>query len=324
MKSRDLVLDQTIVDTFRQWVRESTRRDVAVISSELPGCGITTMIKCVCAEESIDPVHMATSIPQARAFLKDASRCPVSALGFKKILVVDPMDAVCFEPLCAADLTEFIKSAKTKIPLIFAGHVQRSSASKLVDALKTTPPSVITRFHFPRIDDTKALLYLAMYRTLIASSAHVRSAWQGDFRNALNAIRLDVPRANKDVFCDGLVALQKLLTDPSMTFREALRLHSNDISMLSAGVHENYLLVPTQSIESCADLAECFSAGDVFDTEMYAHQKWELGGAQSACTAGATAVLSAKAVPKTQFSKFGTMWSRGNNQRSKVDGFRPS
>ena len=95
--------------------------------------------------------------------------------------------------------------------------------------------------------------------------------------------------------------------------------------MITAGTHENYPLTG-QSIDACAKLADIYSITDVMDECMYDTQRWELGDVCTAISSGGPVAYIDKQKSqhhtKINLSKFGTFWSRGNNQRTKEKALR--
>jgi hypothetical protein len=317
----DLLLDADCISRVKQWIRETTgKAKVLVIESASIGVGISTLIRLACSEEHVEPVVIASSVQKLKTFLKDASSSAYTVDFRKKILVFDSLDAVFSEPTCATELSEYFKSIAA-IPAICAGHRLRSSTSKLQDMLGKSYH--VDTVSFPEIDPTRAIAYLQTIRDSLGRTASV--AWHGDLRNALAALDADVPNAVKDEQCDGVDAVRRALFDPQLTIRESITMHGGDISMITAGTHENYPLTG-QSIEACARLADIYSITDVMDECMYDTQRWELGDVCTALSSGGpVAYLDKKASQKHKdmnLSKFGTFWSRGNNQRTKEKALR--
>lgn len=317
----DLLLDPDGVSRVKQWIRDTTgKAKVLVIESASVGAGISTLIRLACSEEHVEPIIISSSAQKLKSFLKDASSSSYTVDFRKKILVIDSLDAVFSEPTCAAELSDYFKSIAT-IPAICAGHRLRSSTSKLHDML--TKAYHIDTVSFPEIDPTKALAYLHSIRDSLGRTAPV--AWRGDLRNALASLDADVQNALKDDQCDGVDAVWRVLFDPTLTIRESISMHGKDISMITAGTHENYPLTG-QSIDACAKLADIYSITDVMDECMYDTQRWELGDVCTAISSGGPVAYIDKHKSqhhkKINLSKFGTFWSRGNNQRTKEKALR--
>lgn len=320
----DLLLDPACIAACKQWIRESQGpRQALIITTPHTGMGVTTLIRLACEEEGVEPVCVSTNAPRLRAFLNDVAASQRTVEGRKKVLIVDPLDAVLSESSGAMDLAEFCK-AGSRIPIIFAGMRMRSSVSKLHDfaPTKTYAKTVLA---VPPIDATAALAFLRAAAHALGATVPVEQVWSGDVRNALVALALNVDDAAKDVHCDGADAVHRALFDSSLTIRDAIRMCEGDVSMITSGAHENYPLTG-QSIETCRAMADAYSLSDVIEEHMYSTQHWELGDVQIAIAAGGPVAYMDKTVARRamhlDLTKFGTVWSRNNNQRTKEKSMR--
>jgi hypothetical protein len=320
-KTTDLLLDTTCSGRVKQWIRETRGRGkVLVIDSASVGVGISTLLRLSCQEENVEAIFISSSVQKLKNFLKDASSSAYTVDFRKKILIIDSFDAVVSEPTCATELSDYIKSI-SPIPVICVGHRLRSSASKLADMIQKT--YVIERVSFPALDTDTVLARLKTIKEALGRSAPV--SFNGDLRNSLAALDTDVVNSLKDDQCDGVDAVRRVLFDPSLTIRDSIRMHTGDVSMITAGTHENYPLTG-QSIEACAQLADIYSMADVMEECMYATQKWEVGDVCVAITSGGPVAYLDKVASqkhkKIDLSKFGTIWSRRNNMCTKEKGLR--
>ena len=323
----DLLVDAASVAACKQWIRDCRDqigcRRALIVTSPSTGMGITTMIRLACAEEGAEPVCVSTNIPKLKVFLADVAASATTVEGRSKILIIDPLDAVLAEPSGAADIAEYCK-AGSRIPMIFAGMRMRSSVAKLHDCVhpKLYEKTVLA---VPPIDTAAALALLRTAAASVGSTVPIEPLWKGDIRNALAAVTLDVSNAAKDDVCDGVDAVRRALCDDSLTIRDAIRMHEGDVSMITSGTHENYLRTG-QSIDTCCAMSETYSLADIMEERMYQTQRWELGDVQIAVAAGGpVAYLDKAASQRTHnldLSKFGTIWSRNNNQRTKEKAFR--
>ena len=101
--------------------------------------------------------------------------------------------------------------------------------------------------------------------------------------------------------------------------RDAMDLQDGDTSVVSMGVFENYHRA-VESIESCCEVSDLFSRADLVDEAIYGRQRWELTSVYAALTAaGPSTIVKAEKGPRRELviEKYGSVWSRGNNQRSK-------
>lgn len=323
----DLLLDPASVAACKRWIRECRKahglRRALIITSPTSGMGISTMIRLACEEECTEPIFVSTNIPKLKAFLLNVAASAMTVEGRTKIMVIDPLDAALAEPTGAADIAEYCKVG-SRIPMIFAGMRMRSSASKLHDCVhpKTYEKTTIA---VPPIDETRALAFLRRAAMALGATVPIEPLWTGDVRNSLAALSLNISAGAKDAVCDGVDAVRRALCDESLTIRDAIRMHEGDVSMITSGTHENYPLTG-QTIETCCKLAETYSLADVMEEHMYETQRWELGDVQVAVAAGGpVAYLDKTASQRARnldLSKFGTIWSRNNNHRTKEKAFR--
>jgi len=311
-----LVLDPDRVDAFAAWLRRAGSGDVMIVRTQAPGCGVSTMLRVVAAELDVELIEVAPGAQKTKAFLTDASAAKVTVDMRKKVLVFDPMDTLLSDQTTAVDVLEFLRH-RSKVPVVCSGFLQRSSLAKVSDALGKA--TVVTTLTFPKIDDARAVTRLQTIAAREHKACDVRAAWEasrGDFRAALASVRMDLANSVKDSVCDGVDAIHTALYSSDLSLREAMHLQDGDVNMVSMGVFENYPLVLTQDIEACATVADDYSCADVVDEYMYNSQAWELSGAYAALTTGAAA-LHIRPTKKIEITKFGSVWSRSNNQRSK-------
>jgi len=322
--SADVLFDAHDVAICREWMRTAKGPGtVLILETPHTGMGVSTLLRLLCGELGIEPIAISTNIPKLKTLLKDASGSPFTVEGLKKIMIVDPLDAVLAEPTCATDLSEFFKS-KAPIPAIVAGIRLRSSLAKLGDMVSPKVYSVTT-LTFKAIEDSIALAYLEDIKRRHNKRVNVKDVWTGDLRNALAALDTDVPRSIKDDHCDGVQAVARVLFEKTLTIRDSIAMHEGDVSMITAGTHENYPHTG-QTIETCARMADVYSITDAMDEHMYTTQRWELGDVCTAISSGGPVAYLDKdagaAHKHIDLSKFGTIWSRNNNQRTKEKALR--
>jgi hypothetical protein len=192
-------------------------------------------------------------------------------------------------------------------------------ATDIFDKRKYT----VTRIDVPHLETGAVLRHLVhMARSHNFPESAVPRVWdaaQGDLRSATSAIEAGLIDAVKDEVCDGVDAIARILTSRDLTMREAMELQDGDTSVVSMGVFENYYRA-VDSIEACSHMSDLFSRADVIDEAIYGRQRWDLGSTYAALTAGGpSAIVHAENGPLREIAieKYGSVWSRGNNQRSK-------
>lgn len=320
MRYRDLLLDERCMEECLEWMRKPTL-SLLVIESPHTGMGITTFLRCACEELDMEPIIVSTTLPKLKTFLSDACSSWYTVDFKRKILILDPLDAIVADPLSATELADFMKSGLRKLPIVVAGIRLRSSMSKLESM--TSPKVTVHHIKFPEIDPGKAQTFLQEHCRRVGGDDI--PVWNGDLRNALASIDTGIRESTKDLKCDGVAAVRRVLFDQSLTVREAIRLHDGDVSMIVAGTHENYMRTD-QTIDACARMADAYSLADIMEEASYKTQRWDLTEMSMALSAGAPVAYLEKKTSKKyttmDISKFGTIWSRNNNQRTKEKMYR--
>lgn len=316
-----ILLDASVVDALSTWLSGAGRGDVAVLTSARPGCGITTMIDILAVETGCEAMWV-TPMPgvRLREQLRDVSMTDRTALeNKKKIIVLDPVDALLADQIVGGDVLEYLKTRGPKsVPIICAGFLQRAPLAKILDAVSKR--SVL--FHFPRIPDAIAVHALRASFDDVPEK-RLADAWadaDGDFRSCMASLAMG-EKCGKDIVCDGTEAISAVLFDPEMTIERAMRLHDGDAHLLGMGIFENYHLA-AGNIAACGEIAEAFSMAVIVEECMYGRQQWDLGEFYAALTTGVANAWKSKTAARKPIEKVGTVWSRSNNQRSKEKSVR--
>jgi hypothetical protein len=283
-------------------------------------------------EAGCDVINVSNRVGRVKDFVADISTTSHTAvLQKKKVILLDPMDALFADHMAAIDILEALRDpARKTLPIVCAGFLQRATYARSVDALGKKQYST---FEFPRIEDSRAVHCLSKMYPDIGKSA-LMDTWSrshGDFRACLAALAFGRGRTPcnhvKDIICDGVEAIRRILFDPSMTLQTAMRLYDSDSQLLHMGIFENYVM-SNPDIRVCSAISDSFSCADIVHERLYGRQEFELTDLHAALVAGSAAVnlqprpLHPEAVSNSQIEKVGTLWSRSNNQRSKQKSVR--
>lgn len=317
------LLDAQRIEKFRAWLDAARAPCAAVITSEVTGSGVSHMVRDVCARMNIETVTVSHPARMLRTVLKDATGSARTVFGARKVLVIDPLDAVLAEPTSAGDLSDFLKSGRSKVPVIVAGVRSRSSASKLRDMLK---PRVwdLHETHFPALEESAVLVELARVNPDVPA-ATVHRAWRdarGDLGHALKTLEAGFGTGHaKDRVVDGTDAIAALLFGTVSVF-EGARIIEGDSKAIASGVHENYPLTG-QDVHTCAEIADAFSTADLMDEHIYGNQRFDMAPVYDAVCAGAGGVL-AKPTDRRPFAveRYGTVWSKHSMMRTRQKSVR--
>jgi hypothetical protein len=314
------IIDSNTIHAIREWMETCRGGDVAFVRGANPGMGITTLLHTI-LDEIFETIWISTGQPKLKHVLTDAASSTITPLMRRKIIVFDPVDALFADTSASVDIAEFVRRG-SKLPILCAGFRMRFSATRATDIFDKRKYT-ITRIEVPPLDRNVALRHLhVVARTHGFPESSVLSVWdeaQGDLRSATSAIQAGLPHATKDEVCDGVEAIARILTSRTLSMRDAMELQDGDTSVVSMGVFENYHRV-VDSIDACAQMTELFSRADVVDEAIYGRQRWELCGTYTALTAaGPSALVKCQGGPEREISieKYGSVWSRGNNQKSK-------
>ncbi len=315
------IIDPGTVRDLQGWLNTCRGGDVIFVRGANPGLGITTLLHTL-VDDNFEALWIPNGASKLKHTLIDASSSTISPLMRRKIFVFDPVDALFADASASADIAEFVRRGTCKIPIICAGFRMRFSTTRATDIFDKRKYT-ISHLEVPPIETRTALRHLlGVARTHDFPVSHVRAIWdasQGDIRSATSAIEAGFSTGTKDEVCDGVEAIARILTSRDLSFRDAMDLQEGDVSVVSMGVFENYHSA-VKSIESCCEISDLFSRADMVDEAIYGRQRWELSLVYAALTAaGPSSIVKSETGPAREVTveKYGSVWSRGNNQRSK-------
>lgn len=321
--SQKMLLDKAVYEDLKQWISTARRGDLAVVKSHSTGCGITTLLHAVIDECQCDAMIAApssTTHKRLKDYFSDVSKSSITALTKrKKVIVLDPVDALLSDPTTAMDTLEYVKKVE-KLPTVCAGFSRRASLAKVLDSAGKN----VRIFEFPKIQDEVAIPHLHQLFENVPRSV-IRDTWnasEGDLRACIASLEMNLGGSTlKDTTCDGVDAIRRILYDKTLTIADAVRLYEGDSQLIEMGVFENY---PPAAItpEECLNVSEAFECADFLDESIHGKQHWDLEPYHAYYIAANTAVALSKAHKKghkiPSLDKVGTMWSRMNNQRGKM------
>lgn len=316
-----LLLDSDKMNDFLAWTKDAKRGNICILKAASAGCGVSTMIRLILEELRCEPIIVTTGVQRLRDFLRDTCDSLYTAIERKKkVVVLDPVDALFADQTAAGDILEFLKTEGSRsVPIVCAGFLQRASLARMLDVID---PKKCTSVSFPIIEKQRAVEYLSVHygSTPIDRIETVWDSACGDLRACLSALDMETDQV-KDIVCDGAEAIQKVLFEPGVTLTDAVRMHDGDAQLMTMGIFENYHLAEP-GLDQAVAVTDAFSMADIVDERMYGNQEWCLGDFYAALTAGVPAVCLPKTVGMRPVEKFGSVWSRGNNQRSKEKSLR--
>lgn len=311
---RDLVLDPRHVDTVAQWMDTCRPGDVLVLTNDSPGCGITTMLETLERENA------------AVTYVMDCSGFGTrSVLGEKKILLIDPFDEYMVDQTKQKRAIQYVHTRD--LPIIVAGIRRRVSKAKIDDAFGTVVKRKgVTYVHIETPSRERALRCLERHG--VDNADRVWDASGGDFRHCIQSASMqqrtpsqretgctvsNTTQFVRDAVPDGIEALSTLLSTPTQSYKDAVRMVDGDIHLLLDGVYENYTKGIT-SLDTAGEILDVLERCDTFQNYIYhdpSSEYPEIAG----ILAGIEFVPCCVTTPIT---KHGTIWAKENHRYTKA------
>ncbi len=294
--SRDVLMDASVVDDLRTWLLEPGGG--CGIATACVGAGLSTLVRLLVREHDFDAIWIVTGTKRAQDVLKDSGTFDVAPTGRRKLIVVDEFDPA---DRFTSVVTEYFKSGAPVKLLCLAHPVRSSKQMEFASKWK--------KFPFPEASagDIDAALRKAGFTPRVRfEDGDVRAA----FQTCVNG------GARKDRFLEGLDIVNEVLSGKGGSVADVLRDYAADPSVASMGVFENYHAV--SNLQTAADISDAFSVADTIDTAMYKTQNWDLTNFHGASTVGVASAKLRNNGKTMQAQKFGTVWSRIYNARSKM------
>jgi len=290
----DLLLDREAVEKVRDWLLHGS--GVMVLTQEQTGCGVSTMISLL-LDQLQDRVHAIDTTDTGTA---------MSVLGQKKVIVLDPFEAVLGDQTMSKHLATLLTSPK--IPILIAGFKRRITISKLEDMLKRCK-STVTRLTVRGIRDDAAHAYLASLGCKDARGVWERS--DRDLRHAVLSLRSSHMKEHLPDGIDGLRAVLEGAGD--RTYADMVRVVENDPTIMLDGLFENYIGA-TPDIHVTSTVMDTICAAEIFAAQKYASTCHDMQPELYGTLAG-LGFMNLKL--RKPIEKYGTYWARENHRHTK-------
>lgn len=303
-----LVIAESDVATVADWVIGCRKGDVLVITGDGPGIGVSTMLSTI--EHETPSIAYVTDAPDS-----DSVR---TVLGQKKILIIDPLDEYMAEQSKQKRVTRYLDTRP--LPIIVTGIRRRVSKAKVDDISRTVAKRRgVTTVHISTPPRDRAID--ALKRCGVEDAGALWDASGGDFRHCLEAWSMSQVGNHdasatpfvRDMIPDGLDALTTLLSAPSQSYPDAVRMADGDISLLVDGIFENYLS-GIESVHASSDILQILQMCDTMQCHVYhdpSSEFPEIGG----LLAGVEFLPCCVA---TRLTKHGTIWANENHRYTKA------
>jgi hypothetical protein len=299
-----LVIPKDRVDTIADWVHACTPGDVLVITSEVPGCGVTTMLETLERGDHI-------------TYIRDPTQCGYgtkTVLGEKKILLIDPFDEYIIDQTKQKRVMEQLD--ERTLPIIVAGIRRRVSKAKIDDAFGTIAKRKrVTTVHIEKPDRDTAINILKSLG--IVNPGAIWDESGGDFRHCIESSSM--PQTEDASFVrecipDGIEALTRLLSrSDSRAYKDTVRMTDGDINLLIDGVFENYTS-GIDSLDTASDVLDILERCDVMQNYIY-HDPSSEYQEISGLLAG---VQYLPCCVTKHITKHGTIWAKENHKYTKA------
>lgn len=310
--SIDTVLFSPLVGDIKAWLSDE-KNDAGFVSGPC-GSGVTTLMTCVIRELGMESHTIDHLSKNFTTMLEDSNKIHTSIEGKKIIVVIDGIDSSAVGKRILTIVSDHVKNG-SKHKFVCVGHRERSSGSN--DFAKKWK-----QFHFDAPTESRMFETLSRINegrlTDVTLAKIVRANPHGDIRSCINSLEIELRRPGKqidgrDSFVDGIDAIEYMLSKDDATFSDVYKIYEQEPMMTSTGVFENYLRY-FKSSDTISRLADSLSSSDVVSERMMSTQDWGLQYAHCAFSVG-DVKMSLETNKKLIVEKFGTVWSKSNNQR---------
>jgi len=307
----DLLIDASDVERVTVWLRECTRGDILVITSESSGCGVSTMIR-----------SLESSLSNEIAFFTDE---PFgyglrTILGQKKIILIDPLDEYMADQAKQMKVSSIFDTRP--LPIVVTGIRRRVSRAKIDDIFGTVSKRKgVTKLHIPA--PPRELAFRILSRLGVQDPGPAWDASKGDFRHCLSTLMMpDTDQRTsvqfvRDSIPDGIPALSKLLAPPGeeITYSDTVRMVDSDINLIMDGVFENYTDgVDQTDFETIEKVLDSLDVCDRLQTSVYSDPSSEY----PEISGSLSGVQWMRCHVTTPITKHGTVWAKENHKYTKM------
>jgi len=315
----DNVLYSPEVEELKIWLSDGVT-DAGFLCGSC-GSGITTLIKTVLSELNFEPYFINHSDKDFTNQLIDSNITSTSATGKKLIVVVDGLDSTSADKRCLNIISEHVTRGSTN-KFLCAGHYGRSMKSnEFAQKWKN--------FQLKTPTEERLVKELSRINAGVLTEKRIHDIVQkqpkGDIRSCINILEMEMKLQSSndihgsDIFIDGIDSIEFMFDKTSETdFDRIYKIYEREPIMISMGVHENYIKsFHKDEIDVISSIADGISSSDVIYEKMNRDQDWsQLYGhcAHSVCNTKMLRYRS-KSKDDIKVEKFGTIWSKINNQK---------
>jgi len=296
-----------MVEDFRAWLNDGVP-DAGFVSGGT-GSGITTLLKTVLKESDIDSHHVDHMAKNFTELLEDSTKISTSIQGKKIVVVIDGVDSTAVGKRLLGIITDHVKSSG-KRKIVCVGHREKKSSSN--DFAKKW-----TIFDIPTPSDKvifEKLKHISQGRVSdVVIAKIVKQTPAGDVRSCINSLEMQILNPSEkidavDVFVDGMDGIEYIFQNDENSFEKLFKIYEQEPWMIKNGAFENYLKFFT-SINTISRIADSLSISD----SLFDYPDVDITYPECAFAVGG--IKLATKTKKAVISKFGTLWSKKNNQK---------
>jgi len=314
-RSVDNVLYSPVVEDLKVWLSDG-KNDAGFLCGSC-GSGVTTLVKTVLSELDFEPYFINHSDKNFTNQLIDSNITNISVIGKKMIVVVDGLDSNSADKRILNIISDHVSKGSTN-KFLCVGHYGRSMKSnEFAHKWKN--------FQLKTPDENTIFEELLRINAGVLSEKRVRDiARKGDLRSCINILEMEMRTQSSDaihgsdIFVDGIDSIEFMLDTTRADFDQIYKIYEREPIMISMGVHENYIKAfHKDEIDAISVIADGFSSSDVIYEKMNRDQDWDQfygHCAHSVCNAKMLRNRS-KSKDTVKVEKFGTIWSKINNQK---------
>ncbi|ABT14970.1 hypothetical protein NY2A_B571L [Paramecium bursaria Chlorella virus NY2A] len=318
-RSIDNVLYSPEVEELKSWLVDGAS-DAGFLCGSC-GSGISTLVKTILSELDLEPYFIDHNDKDFVNRLIVSNMIRTSVSGKKIVVVIDNLDSTSTDKRCLNAISEHVlKGSSNKI--LCTGHYERRSKSNEFAhkwknfRLKTPSFDRIVR-ELIRIND--GVLPDERIRDIVAKQP------DGDIRICINTLEMEMKLQTKnddsvrDIFVDGIDSIEFMFDKTNeYDFNKMYKIYEQEPMMISMGVYENYIKsFHDDEIDIVSSISDGLSISDMIYekintdqnlSHMYGHC------AHSVCNT-AMFIRHSKSTNVVKVEKFGTIWSKINNQK---------
>lgn len=317
-KSINNVLYSPEVEELKSWLLNGVN-DAGFLCGSC-GSGVSTLVKTILSELDLEPYYIDHNEKDFINRLDISNMIRTSVTGKKIIIVIDNLDSTSADKRCLNAISDHVSKGSTNKILCTGHYERRTKSNEFAHKWKNF------QLKTPSFDRLVQELIRINDGALSIDRIHVIVAKQpdGDIRSCINTLEMEMKLQNKNVdnvrdfFVDGIDSIEFVFNKNDYDFNKIYKIYEQEPMMISMGVYENYIkFFHEDEINIVSSISDGLSFGDIIYEKNNAEQNWSQlydHCAHSVCNTAMFRCLS-KSTNDIKVEKFGTIWSKINNQK---------